>query len=91
MDTVTILFASVAACSLIWYLVTTMLIYENLRRRGQKVSFLWLRVLAPRYASRYKEITKRETGRVGVLFYHWVVSINLALVSALSALIVHNL
>jgi hypothetical protein len=91
MNTVTILLVATAACCVIWYVVTTLLIYENLRRRGQKVSFLWLRVLAPRYASRYKEITKRETGRVGILFYHWVVSINLALISALSALIVHNL
>jgi hypothetical protein len=90
-NTVTILLASTAACSIIWYVITTLLIYENLRRRGQRVSFLWLRVLAPWYASRYKEITKRETGRVGILFYHWILSINLALVSALSAFIVHNL
>lgn len=89
MDAVTILFASMAACSLIWYVVATMLIYENLRRRGEKVSFVWLRALEPFYASKYKELTKRETGRVGTLFHHWVVSINLTLVLALVALLVH--
>ena len=76
-------------CGLIWHIVTTMLIYENLRKRGEKVSFFWLRVMAPSYVSKYKELTKRETGRVGTLFYHWIVSINLTLALVLVALLVY--
>ena len=91
MDPETILLASLAMSGVIWYVVTSLLIYENLRRRGQKVSFIWLRVMAPSYASRYRAITKSETGKVGSLFYHWVVSINLALASGLLALLVHHL
>ena len=91
MDAVTVLFASMAVCSLIWYVVATMLIYENLRRRGEKVSFFWLRVLAPFYASKYRELTRKETGKTGGLFYQWVVSINLTAVLILAAILVHKL
>jgi hypothetical protein len=66
-----------------WFVFSTLLIYEALRRRGVSVSFLWLRALAPKYAHEYRAITRRETGRTGPLFYHWVVSINVALVSAI--------
>ena len=74
---------------MLWYIVASILIYENLRRRGEKVSFLWLRAMAPIYASRYRKLTKQETGRTGMLFYHWVVSVNLALVLTLLAVAVH--
>jgi hypothetical protein len=52
------------------------------------VSFLWLRVLVPKYAHQYKMITRRESGKIGPLFYHWIVSINVALVLAVAAILV---
>jgi len=85
-----ILIAIAGLCA-VWYVVTTLLIYQNLRLPGQQVSFLWLRVMAPWYASRYRKVTMTETGRVGPLFYHWVVSINLALLCAVVALILYLL
>ena len=86
MNLTVVLMALAGACA-VWYLVATLLIYENLRRRGQRVSFLWLRVMAPSYASRYKEITESEEGKVGPLFYHWIVSINSALFFVVLALV----
>lgn len=59
MNLTTIFIAFAGACAA-WYVVTILLIYENPQRRGQRVSFLWLRVMAPWYASRYKEITRGE-------------------------------
>ena len=41
----------------------------------------------PVYAHRYKKITLEETGKVGPLFYHWVIAINTALVLAIAAII----
>lgn len=79
MATLSIILIAAASAALIWYLVATMLIYENLRKRGEKVSLIWLRALSPWYAGRYREITRRETGKTGPLFYHYVVSINGAL------------
>ncbi len=80
-----------ACLYVVWYVVATLLIYEDLRRRDQRVSFLWLRVMAPWYAFRYREITRKETGKVGALFYHWIVSINSALAIAVLAFVVHSL
>ena len=79
----TILFASIAAIAVTWYVVTTILIYEALRKRGHKVNFLLLRLLAPKYASQYREITRKEKGKTGPLFFHWVFSINAALIAAI--------
>lgn len=89
MDAVTIVCVSMAVCCVVWYVVTTMLIYENLRQRGEKVNFILLRMLAPWYASKYKTITKAESGQVGTLFYHWVISINLTMVFVLTAVLTH--
>jgi hypothetical protein len=69
--------------AVIWHVTATIMIYEALRKRGVKVSFILLRLLAPKYASQYREITRKETGRTGPLFYHWIVSINIALVAAI--------
>jgi hypothetical protein len=52
------------------------------------VSFLFLRILIPKYASQYKEITLKETGKVGPLFYHWIISINIALISVILILLI---
>ena len=89
MNLMSILIVLACLCA-VWYVVATFLIYENLRRDLQ-VSFLGLRVMAPWYAFRYREITKKETGKVGALFYHWIVSINSALALAVWAFVVHDL
>jgi hypothetical protein len=53
------------------------------RTTGLKVSFVLLRLLAPKYASQYRQITREETGKTGPLFYHWIVSINETSVAAI--------
>ena len=85
MNTALVLLAACGACGL-WYVVTSIRIYEDLRRRNIPVSFLWLRVMIPKYAHQYKVITQRESGKTGPLFYQWIVSINLALMFALAGL-----
>ena len=79
---------SVALCVLcgIWNVVISLMVYDSLKKRGLPVSFLWLRMMAPVYAFQYKKVTKTETGSVGSLFYHWIVSINLALVFTIIAI-----
>lgn len=74
---------SILVVAVIWHVTATMMIYEALRKRSLKVSFILLRLLAPKYASQYREITRKETGKTGPLFYHWIVSINTALVAAI--------
>ncbi len=83
-----IIFGVLAAVGVIWNVVTSLLIFSSLQRRGIPVSFIWLRALAPKYAHQYKVITRRESGKTGPLFYHWIISINLALVFAVAAILV---
>ncbi len=44
------------------------------------VNFIWIRVLIIKYLGQYAKITREETGRVGPLFFHYVVPLNVALV-----------
>jgi len=74
---------SIRAVAVTWHITATIMIYEALRKRSLKVSFIFLRLLAPKYTSQYREITRKETGRTGPLFYHWIVSINTALAAAI--------
>ena len=77
----------IALAAVVYHVVTTLMIFDNLRRRGKPVSFIWLRALGPKYASQYRDITRKETGHAGPLFRHWIVSINVALISALAGLL----
>ena len=73
-----------------WHVTATILIYENLRRRGLQPSLLLLRLYGPRYARDYRQITRAESGKTGRLFYHWISSINLALILAGGAVVLSN-
>ncbi len=70
-----------------WFATATILIYEALRKRNIKVSFIFLRFLSINYASQYKKITLQATGKAGPLFYHWIISINIVLASAILILL----
>ena len=59
---------SILAVAAIWHVTATMMIYDALRRRGRKVSFILLRLMSPQYAADYKEITRQEMGKTGPLF-----------------------
>ena len=87
MDIFSVLIALCVLCGL-WNVVTSLQVYNALQKRGIAVSFLWLRLLAPKYAYQYRQITRDETGRVGPLFYNWIISINLALLFAVVAVII---
>ena len=64
----------------IWAVVAAVLIAADLHKRGIPVSVIWLRVMILKYLHEYSKITREETGRVGPLFYHYVVPLNVALV-----------
>ena len=71
----------------VYNVVTSLLIYGALDERGQHPSFLLLRLYIPRYADRYRRLTLAESGHTGQLFYHWLVSINMAFAAAIAALV----
>jgi hypothetical protein len=67
--------------------VIWILIMVALDRRGYKTNILWARFLIFKYLSAYKEATRRETGKPGLLFYLWIGSINLAAAAFLVAVL----
>jgi hypothetical protein len=67
------------AIFIIIFVVSSIMIYNYLKNRGEKVNFLLLRLMLLSYASKYRELTKQETGKTGILFYLWIISINAAL------------
>ena len=64
----------------VWAVVASLLIARDLERRGVHVNYLWLRVMILKYLSQYRRVTLEETGRVGSLFYHYVIPLSMALV-----------
>jgi len=73
-----------AACA-VWAVVSAVLITAALDRRGIRTPFPFIGALLLRNLIRYREITLKETGKVGRLFYSYVVPINAALILALAA------
>ena len=65
------------------FVVLAMMMVHEVSKRGVKINILWLRLYFFKYMHQYKVLTKKETGRVGPLFYPSIVSINLALLLAL--------
>lgn len=63
------------------FVISTMMIASYLQKKGEKVHFLWIKLMMISYADKYRKVTKAETGRVGVLYYVWIISVNLALLS----------
>jgi hypothetical protein len=84
---VTILLAVLAFIAVVWFIVSGIMIINELLKRKQKIRFVFIKLMLPIYAHRYKKITLEETGKVGSLFYHWVIAINTALVLAIAAII----
>lgn len=80
-----LLYAALAAAA--WHVVASLWIHAWLDRRNAAPSILLLRLYAPKCAGDYARRTTAETGRIGPLFWHWVVSINAALVLSVVAMI----
>lgn len=82
-----ILIGLLMACA-IWAITASLLIARDLEKRGVPVSFVWLRFAILKYLHQYSEITREETGRIGSLFYHYVIPLNVALALAIALAIV---
>jgi hypothetical protein len=85
----TVLVPLILAC-VVWAVVASILITRELEKRGISIEYLWLRVMILKYVEQYRLVTREETGRVGSLFYHYVIPLWVALVLAV-ILIVYRL
>lgn len=69
-----------AAVCVVWATVSGILLTRWLDQRGFRTPFPLIRLFLFRNLGRYKEITRNETGKVGPLFYSYVIPFNAALV-----------
>ena len=65
--------------------VSAMWITATLDQRGIKTPFPLIRGLLFRNLSRHREVTRSETGKVGPLFYSYLLSINAVWIFRLAA------
>ena len=75
-------FLVLAVLSALWGVVDAILMAVALDRRGVRVNLLLFRLYFFRYLRQYKEVTLAEAGRVGPLYYSYIIAMCLALVFA---------
>jgi hypothetical protein len=73
------------------FVVFSMMIVNQVMKRGVKINFFLLRLYTIKYIHQYRKMTIEETGKVGPLYYPCLVSINLALLLALVHLVLKAL
>lgn len=72
----------------VWAVASAVLLTVALDQRGLKTPFPFLGAFLFRNLCRYREITLKESGKVGPLYYSYVIPINLAVLLILAALAV---
>jgi hypothetical protein len=80
-------FFILAIISVIIGVVASVMIAVFLTQRGTKINYLFFRLFVFKYIEQYRRITINENGRPGTLFYSYVVSMILALVFAVTGII----
>jgi len=91
MNTLSVIFLSIAIVSVICGVVSAVLIAVSLQKRGIKVNWIWLRLLIlSKYLNQYRDITRQETGRPGPLFYSYIIAMNLALLTGIAGFILRS-
>jgi hypothetical protein len=84
-------FFVVAILSALWGVVDFILIAVALEKRGIHVNMFLARIFFFRYLNQYKSVTMKETGKVGQLYYSYIVAMNVALVCAVIGLILRTM
>ena len=77
-----------AVACIVWYIVATIRIMDYVQKKGVKINWILIRLFLPSYVSTYQKLTREETGKTGIWFYQWIISINGLLVSALIAILI---
>ena len=69
------------------FVIFSMMIVHELSKRGVKINFILLRLYLIKYIHHYKQLTLKETGKIGPLYYPCIISVNLALALAIVGLV----
>ena len=69
------------------FVIFSVMIVHELSKRGVKINFILLRLYVIKYIHEYKQLTLKETGKIGPLYYPCIISVNLALALAIVGLV----
>jgi hypothetical protein len=69
------------------FVIFSIMIVHELSKRGVKINFILLRLYIIKYIHEYKQLTLKETGKIGPLYYPCIISVNLALALAIVGLV----
>jgi hypothetical protein len=69
------------------FVIFSIMIVHELSKRGVNINFILLRLYLIKYIHQYKQLTLKETGKIGPLYYPCIVSVALALVLAIVGLV----
>ncbi len=77
------IFLGLGIISVLWGVVSSIVIVSFLSTHGVKINYFLLRLLLPKYVGEYRKMTLNETGKVGGWYYSFVISMIGGLVLAL--------
>jgi len=69
------------------FIIFSMMIVHEVSKRGVKINFVLLRLYIIKYIHQYRQITLKETGKIGPLYYPCVGSVILAFILAILGLL----
>ena len=62
-------------------------IVSFLLQRGEKINWIFIRVMILKYIGQYRDITIQETGKTGPLYHAYIIAMNTALVFAVIGMV----
>jgi hypothetical protein len=68
---------------LAWAITSMVLIISKVEKSGTRINFFLIKLFIFKYISQYNELAKKEKGKVGPLFYHFIVPMWLAFAGVL--------
>ena len=86
-DIISNIFIILAIVCVLFGVVSSIMITAFLSKRGIKINYLLIRIYIYKYINQYRKITKEENGKVGSLFYLFIVSFSLTLLFAIVGMI----
>ena len=84
------LFLILAIVCVLCGVLFSIMITSFVSKRGTKINYLLIRIYIYKYVNQYRKITIEENGKVGPLFYPFIVSFILALIFAIVGAILKN-
>ena len=86
-ETMSNLFLISAIVCVLCGVASSIMMTAFLSKRGAKINYLLIRIYIYKYINQYRKITKEENGKVGSLFYSFIISFILALLFAIVGVI----